>query len=402
MKKQFLPLISLFLFVANVNGQSGLPPIYNITSDTALITLIPPGYLKMLEDKKGTLTLQQVTQSPVADEFHFNQSKGNLFDYNVHTYWFCYRLRNAMSHDTEVGFGFDNLQHQDNGLSTFYLNKEGKWSKYENGFFAPSLKMNGLVLNNYIRVTMKPGEVLTVYNRVNNSYIFPFSPNTYSIGFSSPKKVFEQNYIQDESIYIDAVHDSILFGILLFACVFNFFFYLIVKERVYLWFALYVFFLGIGRMFLETYFVFLRESRFVWEWLYIIVYNSTFFLLVYFIRSLLNTRVLLRRWDRFLNWLNYAVLFSGFLSMFIPYLFPSINDRVVYRTINILSTCVSIVLMACILLTFGIILRRRDSPDRILMRLILPGFCIWSVGWSIEILYEGFGFVLFSLTFTKW
>jgi signal transduction histidine kinase len=58
--------------------------------------------------------------------------------------------------------------------------------------------------------------------------------------------------------------------------------------------------------------------------------------------------------------------------------------------------------MACILLTFGIILRRRDSPDRILMLLILPAFCIWSVGWAIEILYGGFGLVSFSLTFTKW
>ena len=66
----------------------------------------------------------------------------------------------------------------------------------------------------------------------------------------------------DESLYFSAVHDSILFGILLFACIINFFFFLIVKERVYLWFALYVFFLGIGRMFYEAYFVFLRDPVF--------------------------------------------------------------------------------------------------------------------------------------------
>ena len=219
-----------------------------------------------------------------------------------------------MSHDAEIGFGYDRIQMQGNEQSTFYLKQDGKWSKFENGLLAPRRKLNGLVLNNYIPVLMKPGEELIVYNRVYNSNLFLFSPIKYSIFFNASKKILEQSYVQDESLYISAVHDSILFGILLFACVFNFFFFLIVKERVYLFFALYVFFLGIGRMFFETYFVFLRESRFFWGWLYIIVYNSTFFLLVYFIRYLLNTRILLPRWDRFLNRLNYAVLIFGFLS----------------------------------------------------------------------------------------
>src|SRR5579872_4495507 len=223
MKKQLPLFISLFFFIIKTSGQSNLPPTYDIINDTALHTEIPSGYWKMLKDKGGKLTLKQVTQSPVANEFQFNQSKDNRFDYNYHTYWFCYRLRNAMGHDIEIGFGFDNIQFQDNELSTFYLNQHGRWSKYENGTFAPRRKLNGLVLNNYIRVVMKPGEELTVYNRIYNYYILPFFSSTYSIGFSRPKEVLEQNYVQDETLYIGAVHDSILFGILLFACVFNFF-----------------------------------------------------------------------------------------------------------------------------------------------------------------------------------
>jgi two-component system, NtrC family, sensor kinase len=402
MKKQFILIISLCLFIIKAHGQSNLPALYDIVNDTALHTEIPAGYWKMLEDKGGRLTLQQVTQSPVADEFHFNQSKDNQYDYRIHTYWFCYRLRNTMNHDIEIGFVNDDIQNQSNEQSTFYLKQDGKWNKFENGLLAPRRKLNGLVLNNYIPVLMKPGEELIVYNRVYNSNIFQFYSNKYSIGFSASKKILEQNYVQDESLYIGAVHDSILFGILLFAGVFNFFFFLIVKERVYLFFALYVFFLAIGRMYFETYFVFLRESRFFWGWLYIIVFNTTFFLLVYFIRSLLNTRILQPRWDRFLNRLNYAVLIFSFLASISPYLFPSINDPGVYRIINILALVLSIVLMACVLLTFGIILRRRDSSNKILMRLILPAFCIWGIGWSMDILYDTFGFVSFSVNFMIW
>jgi two-component system, NtrC family, sensor kinase len=402
MTKQFILVILLFIFIIEANGQSNLPPAYDIVNDTALHTEIPAGFWKMLEDKEGKLTFQQVIQSPVTDEFHFNQSKSNQFDYTTHTYWFCYRLRNTMNHDVEIGFGYDNIQNGGNEQSTFYLKQDGKWSKFENGLLAPYRKSKGLVLNNYIPVILKPGEELTVYNRVHNTFIFPFTSGKYSIFFDVSKKILEQKYVQDESLYISAVHDSILFGILLFACVFNFFFFLIVKERVYLYFALYVFFLAIGRMLFETYFVFLRESRFIWGWLYVIVYNATFFLLVYFIRSLLNTRILLPRWDRLLNRLNYAVLIFNFLSSFSPYLIPSVNDPNVFRIIFILGISLSILLMACILLTFGIVLKRRDSSNKILMRLILPALCIWGVGWSVDILYSGFGIVLFSINFTIW
>ena len=85
MKKQFIPIISLFLFFIKVNAQSGLPPAFEITNDTAVRTEIPAGYWKMLEDKEGKLTFQQVIQSPVADQFHFNQSKDNQVDFRIHT-----------------------------------------------------------------------------------------------------------------------------------------------------------------------------------------------------------------------------------------------------------------------------------------------------------------------------
>ncbi len=402
MKKQLIPFISLFLFLIKAYGQSNLPPAFDITNDTALRTEIPPGYYKMLEDTGGKLAIQQVILSPVADEFHFDQSKVHQFGYRINAHWFCYRLRNAMSHDAEIEIGNEDVENGGHEQSTFYLKQDGKWSKFENGLFAPRRKLNGLVLNNYIPVIIKPGEELIVYNRVHSSFIFPFTLSEYSVFFSSSKKILEQNYVEDESLYISAVHDSILFGILLFACLFNFFFFLIVKERVYLHFALYIFFLGIGRMLFETYFVFLRESRFFWGWLYLIVFNLNFYFLVYFIRSLLNTRILVPRWDRFLIRLNYAVLILNFLTSFLPYLFPSINDPAVYRRINILSIGLGIVLMACILLTFYIILNRRDSSNKILMRLILPAFSIWGIGWSMFILYGAFGIVSFSVNFSTW
>ena len=403
MKKHFIPIVSLCLFIIQASGQTNLPPIYEILTDTALSTEIPAGYWKMLEDKEGKLTFQQVIQPPVAEKFHFNPSKNNDFDFAIHTYWFCYRLRNTMNREFEIGFGFNSMPNWGNEQSTFYLNRDGKWSEFENGALAPRRKLNGLALNSYIKVLLKPGEVLTVYNRVHNSYLFGFASNKFSVGFDVAKKVVEQNYVEDESLYIDAVHDSILFGILLLACVFNFFFFLIVRERVYLWFALYVFSLGVGRMPLETYFVFLREYRLIWMGFYIIiVFPSTFFLLIQFIRSLFNTAILLPRWDRLLNWLNWTNLIFGFFSYLLPYLFPSAHNPVPYKVINMIALGITIILMACVLITFLIIRNRKDSSNKILIRLILPAFSVWGLGWSMDSLYEAYGFVLFSTNFMIW
>jgi two-component system, NtrC family, sensor kinase len=405
MKKRIILLLPLLILIKCARSQTNLPPVYDIRSDTATETEIPHGYWKMLEDREGGLTFQQVTQSPVAEKFHFNPKQINQFDFGIHTYWFCYRIRNVMDHDAEIGFGLDNADDifkDANERSDFYLNRNGQWSKYENGVLTPRRKLNGLVLNKFVRALLKPGEELTVYNRINNSYYLLYFTPTYFIGFSNAKKILAQNYVQDEFLYTSAVHDSLLFGILLLACVFNFFFFLIVKERVYLYFALYVLFLGIGRMTWETYFVFFREFRVIWAWLYVVVFNSTFFLLVCFIRSLLHTRILIPRWDRFFNRLNYANLTISWLGGLIPYFFPSLHEETSYRIINLIGLSTAILLMVCILLTFYFILKRRDSANKVLMRLILPAFCVWGLGWSMEILYETFGYIFFSSGFTLW
>ena len=52
--------------------------------------------------------------------------------------------------------------------------------------------------------------------------------------------------------------------------------------------------------------------------------------------------------------------------------------------------------------SFTYYLWRRDNSDKMLMRLILPAFCIWGFGYSMDILYGFFGYVSFSVNFMIW
>jgi two-component system, NtrC family, sensor kinase len=124
--------------------------------------------------------------------------------------------------------------------------------------------------------------------------------------------------------------------------------------------------------------------------------------MVLFIRSLLKTRLLIPRWDRILNGLNYVVIIINFLTITIPYYFPAAHNQVPDEIINIIKYAPQMLLMICILLTFFIALKKRDKANRELMFLILPALCIWGLAWSVNTLYTALGFTHFSAKLIAW
>ena len=63
MKKLFA--FSLFVcLVSMAFGQNNLPPVFEITTDTATNIVLDDAYRQMLEDPEGKWTIDQVSQSP--------------------------------------------------------------------------------------------------------------------------------------------------------------------------------------------------------------------------------------------------------------------------------------------------------------------------------------------------
>ena len=406
MKKFFVLFILLWFCVFKTTGQTNLAPIYEITNDTALSTTVPSENWKMLEDKESKLTIEQVRQLPVAGEFHFNQTKDDYFNYSIHTYWFCYRLRNAMNHDAEIGFGSDYDEQSGNQESTYYFYCGDKWSKFENGLFSKRKKLKGLVLNNYVSIVLKPGEELVVYVRVSNIYLVFWAVPDFPIVFYSNKNMIEKNDLEAESMFVTGIQNSILFGILLFAFLFNIFFFLIVKERAYLYLAIYALSIGFIRTADESYVAFFRETRILWAW----IHDSYFgfwchmLFLILFIRSLLNTPFYLPVWDRFLRWLG---LF-GLVSAFLPYISTLFSNGFGVRQLDsnevfAIYCCLGVLVYICILITFFAVLNhKRSRPSKTITISILPALCVYGIGWSMFAIYKGLHFVIFSVNFSNW
>src|SRR5690349_9843250 len=92
----------LIIFWVDICAQNDLPPVYEIKNDTALYQTFDNAYYQLLEDSTNKLTIWQVIQTPVVNRFHYNNSSTNAFNFRIHTYWFRYILKNAMSYDAKI------------------------------------------------------------------------------------------------------------------------------------------------------------------------------------------------------------------------------------------------------------------------------------------------------------
>src|SRR5215469_2554807 len=101
MKKYPALLLFLCFSLAGVT-QNNLPPVYKITTDTATSVVLDSAYCQMLEDREGKWTINEVSNSPIADKFHLNTTKTKGVDYSINTFWFRYHLKNNMDHEARI------------------------------------------------------------------------------------------------------------------------------------------------------------------------------------------------------------------------------------------------------------------------------------------------------------
>jgi hypothetical protein len=128
-----------------------------------------------------------------------------------------------MSYDAKISFmSFDEQ-------SDFYLlSTENKIVHKVTGTTIPLNKETDVKIFGLIKtfpVVLKPGEELIIYKKIYNSYNYFFSSWTFSIDFINTDRLYEQNYLDSQSSYSSAIHDSILFGALSFAALISFFFF---------------------------------------------------------------------------------------------------------------------------------------------------------------------------------
>ncbi len=303
-----------FLFIKTI-AQNNLPPVYEITTDTILSVKLDDSYWQMLEDPKGKRTIDEISRPPLADQFHTNTTKSKGLDYSVRTFWLRYRFINSMQHATRITIPEDVTN-----ADLYTLTSNGKWDHKTTGATVPWSKRDGFKRITTVIYTIQPGEQLLIYERDSFDYLIN-SPDFLYITFGFADNVAQDGYNKNDP----SILPSFLFGLFLLAALFNLYFFVIVGERVYLFFSLTLFFRGFSR-FLYANDIFFHEHPLVKWNIANVCAMFFFFFLLHFLRYFLETYKYFPRWDKYLTGLSIynAIVFVLTLVNVIPVQFQDI------------------------------------------------------------------------------
>ncbi len=256
-----------------------------------------------------------------------------------------------MTHEEKIAI-YTNATYAD-----FYTpGSNGKWDHQLTGFGVPWSKRDGLKRVITVTYIIPPGKELMVYERY-HFQIAVSDPEILEIYCAFGDKIIQEIYDRTDSHILH----SFLLGVVLLAALFNFYFFLIIRERVYLLFSLALLF----RVFLTPLMysspIFFPEHPMITYYLLLPVASAChFFFMIHFVRYFLKTFKHVPRWDKFLVALSI---------LFILYFFLLPMEIIPIKYIQLEVGVVNLF----ILITFILFIRAGNKRIRWSIVAVLPG-----------------------------
>ena len=297
-KRCVLIILFAFFYEVSLFADPGFPPAHIIDTDTLDYVEISRGSWQVLEDAEGNRTIDQVTNSPVSEKFHSPPTYANGMGYSIHTYWMRFRLKNIMNRRAEIFF----YPTYADRIEYYFQRNDGGWDRQYTGYLYPSGINSTFQANYCVPLSIDAGQEITVYVRfyINYYYYTSYSRPKNLVLFYGSKEKFIKDYNKD--YLLPAIKQAFLCGILIIALIYNLFFFWTVRERLYLYFSLFLlcFIISYSYAYSFPYFSFYHEhprlfnyTSNIWQPLYL-------FFQVNFIRLFFKTRRYTPRWSNYL------------------------------------------------------------------------------------------------------
>ncbi len=242
--------------------------------------------LEILEDRQGSLSFHDVIKPLQDKNFSLSQNEIPNYGFTESAYWIRFKLVNQLEKKQSVLIE-QAYPHIDD-IKLFIL-QNGKMTRSVHGGDMFPMQNNVIDYNNFItRVVLPPKSETTVYIRFQTESSMQLSINLWK-PVALTEKVNREKFIL-----------GIYYGIMIAMLLYNFFLFIFLKDRNYLFYVLYIgtFTLaqmGVSRM--DTIFLW-PYSPFFANLSHSVFLNMTFFFGGLFCRSFLNTKERLKYLDK--------------------------------------------------------------------------------------------------------
>ena len=298
----------LLLLISTVSNAQNSLPVFKILSDTGFANKLDKSYWQKLEDPQGKWTFDNVRRAPLSNKFHGNGTPSTLKD-SASTNWIRFSLKNTLTRPVKISLG------SKAELSDFYvLKNNNRVSHFATGSNYPWSKKPGLKKLNAIPVVLEPQEVVSVYIREYKSKPFTISRD-YVVPLYITEKITEKEFFRYQDNYErrSYTYFSFISGLLLLASIFNLLVYRSVKNKVNLYFSLFLLCLFFEY---QPFFgvILLSEHPFVKEYLILLILLWVVFFM-FFIRHYFKVFEYFPRWDKFLQIFTIVMYLAASLAV---------------------------------------------------------------------------------------
>ncbi|WP_051199910.1 sensor histidine kinase [Flavobacterium subsaxonicum] len=357
MKKHLLYLLLLISFSA-LAQDSEWPQSYVVKTDTVTYHDVPDENWEFINTGRKHLTIQEVTKPEYSKKFK-KPIKSVSFSNEKSQVWIRFGLKNDAP--TSQIITFTTTRDREH----IYISKNNKWQHFLSGEKVPWSKRDGIKDLNQIKYTLAPGEEVKIY--VHHDDV------TMLEGISPPVvgnylKIVEKNFVNNQTYKEDDVIAFGFFGFIMFAVIFNLFFYYVNRERVYL---VYSFLLLSSALLVakETFSSLLfSEHRDTYSVFVAVVVIAFIIMLVHTVRFFFRINVHFPGWDKFLV---YFTVFIGVVGTTLYVAFQNGWIITFFVITGLTSLCGIVFIVAAIILIISL-LRKKDKEAGLFVIAAVP------------------------------
>jgi len=357
MKKNLLFLL-LLLFALPVFSQGSWPEAVIIKTDSLTDQELSDENWQYVNTGEKIVSFKDIITPKYSNRFLPAANRTVTFQNQNSHVWLRYRLKNNETHSKIITF----TSIRDN--EHIYISNKDKWLHFKSGNMVPWSERNGIKGLTQVVYTVAPNEEVLVYSDLGEVVFY----NSVNPSIGNYLKIIRNNYLKTPTYTTDDIVSFGFFGFILFAVIFNLFFYYVNREKVYLVYSFLLMFSALllaMEVFSSLIFAEYREAYPFFIGITILGFIITF---IHTIRYFFRISIHFPNWDRFLIYSSVTIGIIGILIL-VGYVLREFIFLIIVAGFSILIVLAFLVASIVMIIS---LLRKKDKEARIFVIAAVP------------------------------